>query len=1273
MIGRNSPHDRVTPALGGLPPEYQLLLKLAEEKHHLAVTPLQELKGGRTGALLYLASVATRDPRRVEHFVVKLDRVNPRSKSTEGERHRQALQQAPAVFADRNMAKVAHEIEHEGAIALFYTVAGQSLQHFRTLAAQESQSRLEALFTATADHLLRSWNADAAVEQALHPQKVLQRWLGYRLKADGPIGSFLGDVFRVAPETQGFIVEGQVFPNPLSYGLDAAQWGEARPIDILIGFQHGDLNIGNILARFEEGSEVPKGYFLIDFALYKAQMPLLYDLCYLEMSYLVRELERAPFPKWVSLVTLFSSRDIPNPRDVPVELAGACAVINEGRKAFDRWVHESRPSLSDDLWGQLRLAAVAAGLNYCNKTALTTEERLAGLIYAAAHLKRYCERFGVPPPDDVGPLFDSSKWDRGAPARWIAAAPASRRTHLPSQPTPFIGREAEVKAVADLLMREDVRLVSALGPGGTGKTRLALRVATDSMDRFEDGVFFVDLAPIREPESVLGAIARAVGLRETSDGQLLDELKGHLQARRVLLLLDNFEHVTAAAPGVGELLRDCSRLKLLVTSREALHIRDEHVFPVPPLGLPEPDVERPSIEQLGRYEAVRLFVDRAQAVKPDFELTSENASAVAEICRRLDGLPLAIELATARIGLFSPQALLERVESRLKLLRGGARDLPARQQTLRDTIGWSHELLDSGEQRLFAMFSVFRGGTLEAVEGVASGIEDLEQTGVDALERLASLVDKSLIRQEETGTGGPRLVMLETIREYAAERLKEDPELSAAARSAHAAYYADFTRRRWERLSGDGREAALREMESDVENVREAWRHWVAERDLEQLRKLADCLWLLYDARGWYHAMVESTGDLLEVLASAPEAPDRAEQEIMLRISLARALMAVKGCTPEVEEAYTGALELCEGQGEIPQLLPVLRGLASFYIYVADFEKGARMGEQILRLAERHDDVSMRVEGHVVLGYSLAFLRDLALGQDHLDKAIALYDADQDRSRRFRMGSNPGVASRTTSALVLWMLGRPDQALERAGEAMALAGKLNHPFSLAYAHFHTALLHLWRREVEAVEERARTVLDVAEKHEFQIWRAVATCLHGAALVGMGRAEEGLTESNQGMELYRGLKTPPVFWPLLLFTQAGALGEAGRPADGLARLDEAMEVVGHESESPFASQLCRLKGELLVGLSPESPAEAEPWLQRALEIARAREATNLELQAALGLARLWRAQGEPDQGRRLLSDVYGRFTEGFATADLEDARVLLAKLSQESGQRSSPQA
>ena len=656
-------------------------------------------------------------------------------------------------------------------------------------------------------------------------------------------------------------------------------------------------------------------------------------------------------------------------------------------------------------------------------------------------------------------------------------------------------------------------------------------------------------------------------------------------------------------------------------------------------------------------------------MKYDFELTNENAAAVAEICLRLDGLPLAIELAAARISLFSPQALLERVGSRLKLLRRGARDLPVRQQTLRDTIDWSYELLDSGEQQLFALLSVFSGCTFEAAEVVAGGIEQMDETRVEVLDGLASLVDKSLIRQADQGTGEPRfskmpdrVLMLETIREYAAERLEEDPDFSAAVRRAHATYFADFTQRQWERLAGDGREAALAEIESDIENVRTAWRYWVAEGDLEQLRKLTDCLWLLYDVRGWYHASVDLTTDLLNVLATTPSTPERAQQEIMLQTSLARALMAIKGYTPEVEKAYTRALELCEGQGEIPQLFPVLRGLSSFYLAVGDLEKGARMGEQILSLAQHRDDESMRVEGHLVLGYNLGFLSSLSLGLDHLDKGIAHYDPDQRRSFSFRFGYNPGVTCLTTSALFLWMLGFPDRALERADDAVTLANRLNHPFSLAYALFHTGLLHLWRREVELVQGRARAALDIAEKHEFQMWEAVATCLHGAALAGMGRAEEGLVQINRGMDLYAELNTPPVFWPMLLVMRAGACGQAGRLEEAITLVDEALGFLGPGAKIAMASELCRLKGDLLVAHSPENGAEADAWFQRALEIARACEAGMLELRAAMSLSRLWQGQGKAEDGRRLLSDAYERMTEGFTTADLKEAQALLADTS-----------
>jgi predicted ATPase/class 3 adenylate cyclase len=836
-----------------------------------------------------------------------------------------------------------------------------------------------------------------------------------------------------------------------------------------------------------------------------------------------------------------------------------------------------------------------------------------------------------------------------------------RPNNLPTQASTFVGRDAELTEIRKRLEDETVRLLTLTGPGGTGKTRLALRVAADQIDRFDDGVFLVDLSAVRDIESMLAVIARAIGASETNGQSLLEELKRQLRHHRELLVFDNFEQVMAAAPTAVELLQDCPGLELLVTSREALHVRGEHLFSVPPLSLPKAASVRRSAAELAGCEAVQLFVERAQAVRADFRLTDENAAAVAEICLRLDGLPLAIELATARIRLFSPEALRDRLGSRLQLLRSGARDLPARQQTLRATIEWSYQLLEPGEQRLLELLSVFASAGFEAVEAVAGSIKWLTETGVDILDGLASLLDKSLIRQADPEAGTPRLVMLETIKEYAAERLDDLPEFSAAARRAHAVYFADFAQRQWEHLTGQRREPALAAMAIDVDNLRLAWDHWAAERDLDQLNKLLDSLWLLYDARGWYHDTIELTTDLLNVLSSSPATPERAAQEVTLRISLARALMAIKGYTSEVEQAHTRALELLEGQ-ELPQLFPVLRSLASFYNFRAEFDKGARVGREILRLAEQQNDTGMLVDGHLVLGANLAFLNDLRAGLEHLDKAIGYFRSAPYRSRRFRLGNNPGVACFTTSAFILWLLGYPDCAVQRAGDAVALATELEHPFTLAYALFHSGFLHLWRREPELVRDRAVGVLQVAEDHDFQIWRAVGMCLLGAANTGMGRCEEGLAQIRQGIDLYQGLKTPPVFWPLLRFVQAGAHAQAGQAADGLALIDEALEIAGHGSGMTLLPEFHLLKGDLLIALPQVNGADPAPWFQRAFDIAQGLDARMSQLRAAVRLCRLPRDQDNMEQGGRVLRAVYDTFTEGFTTADLTEAKVLLEGLS-----------
>jgi predicted ATPase/class 3 adenylate cyclase len=807
-----------------------------------------------------------------------------------------------------------------------------------------------------------------------------------------------------------------------------------------------------------------------------------------------------------------------------------------------------------------------------------------------------------------------------------------RPNNLPTQTSEFLGRETQVAAIRDLLDADAVRLLTLTGPGGIGKTRLALQAAADQIDRFEDGVFFVDLSTVRSAGAVFEAIVRAVGLTGTTDEALLELLKQELRPRHMLLLLDNFEQVMAAADGVADLLQQCSLLKVLVTSREALRVRGEHLLAVPPLA---------------DDEAVRFFVERAREARPGFALTDDNAAAVAEISARLDGLPLAIELAAARVRLFSPQDLSDRLRSRLELLGRGPRDLPARQQTLRGAIEWSYELLDDEERAVFQVLSVFSPTRVEAVEAVVGQAESLED--IDIVDRLTSLVDKSLVQSVE-GAGAQRLSMLETIREYAAERLREGPGLESTVRQAHAAYFSEFVRDRRDRLYGPEREDTLADLQLELGNLLTAWRHGVAARDLEQLEKLLDGLWVLHDARGWYHGAVELTTDLLDVLSAVPSTPERAEAEMTLRTSLARGILATRGYTEEAEEAFTTALARSEEAGGQPRRIPVLRSLATFYLYRGEFDKTAEIGRELLELAEQQDDPGLQVEGHLLFGSSVAFRGDVSTGLDHLDRAIALFDPQRHQPGPFRLGPSSGVSSHTTSALLLWVVGSPDRAAERAETALELAGQLNHPFTLAYARFHVGLLDLWRRDYELVHSRASGTLDVAEEHDYPIWRALATALQGAAITGLGRAEEGLARIDHGIALYQGLKTPPVFWPLLLSVKAGAFVASDRPEGGLELIDQAIEITGDRNlQYP---EFALVKGDLLLALS--DTAGAESCFRSAYDVAESLGLRMPQLRAATRLTRLGRV------GTDVLRSVYGTFSQGLEMLDLVEARALLAE-------------
>jgi non-specific serine/threonine protein kinase len=666
--------------------------------------------------------------------------------------------------------------------------------------------------------------------------------------------------------------------------------------------------------------------------------------------------------------------------------------------------------------------------------------------------------------------------DDGVPPIALAAVGSARRiaTPLPVPLTPLIGRERELAAVTALLHGGGLRLLTLTGPGGAGKTRLALQVAAGRSAAFTDGVVFVALATVTTAEDVLPAVARAIDVPRNRGDMLAERVAALLGGRQYLLVLDNFEHVIAAAPLVTELLSTCPGLTVLVTSRVALRVQGEQEFPVPPLSLPARGQgttwKVPPLDDLGAYDAVALFVQRARSVQPGFALTEANALAVVEICHRLDGLPLAIELAAARTNVLSPPALLTRLANRLQVLTGGPRDVPSRLQTMRSAIAWSYDVLDPAQQALFRRLTVFMGGfTLDAAEALAEDIGGIDPSpssgqapspgsGQVALDGIATLVDSSLLLKSEDTAGEPRFLMLETIREYGLEQLALAGE-EEDVRRRHAYWYLALTEQAEPQLTGPDEVWWLERLESEHDNLRDALLWLLDHGATESALRLAIAAWQYWffrshmaSARGWFEralARPEPVSSSLRAraltgLATFVEAQGEFERAIALfeeGLAQARSIgdrrsaaMATLGLADVLDETgdESHAAELFD---EAANELRAVKELAWRSIALANVGSLAhRRGESELGLARLEEALELCRETGFVWGRALAldFMGRIVFDRRDYGRAAELF--------RDCLGSWWSLGDRWRVARTLARIGAIAAALGQPERAARLLG-----------------------------------------------------------------------------------------------------------------------------------------------------------------------------------------------------------------------------------------
>ena len=829
---------------------------------------------------------------------------------------------------------------------------------------------------------------------------------------------------------------------------------------------------------------------------------------------------------------------------------------------------------------------------------------------------------------------------------------AKSPTNLTEPVSALIGRDDELREVVSLAVR--YRFVTLTGPGGIGKTRLALAVAHELRGEFTDGVWLAELAPLSDASLVSATVATATGLDLGASAATPELVANALAGKRPLLVLDNCEHVIDAAAVLAEtLVRANPAMHIIATSWEPLNGEGEHLFPVSPLAVPADDAEE--ADNFHRYGAVRLFLDRAREADSRFAPDRDAAAFVATICRRLDGIPLAIELAAARATALGVEELAARLDDRFDLLTGGRRTALPRHRTLRATLDWSFDLLPEPERVVLRRLSVFAGSfTLAAARAVVASAEVAPS---EVVEGIANLVAKSLVAAN-SDAGTMRYRLLDTTCAYALEKLSENGERERLAR-----HHAEYCRDLFERAEAEWQTRATAE--------------WLAEygREIDNLRIALDWAFSPTGDPPIGVALTAAAVPLLMHMSLVEECRIRVEQalaviengaspdpprEMKLHAALGAALLYTKGAVPEIGAAWTASLEIAERLDDTGHQLRALVGLHTFHLNSGRSRVALALAEKFCARAARSLDATDRLTGEQLMGVSQHLLGDQLAAQRHLERIVADAATLDGRPLTDRFQVDLRVWARVFLAWSLWLQGFPDRALRAVESSLEDARAADHALSLCFALARGACpLALLVGDLAAAEHYLKILLDNSTRHSLAHWQAIGRGQQGVLAIRRGDHVNGVQLLRASFGDFGNHNSVVV--RLVEFLIAEALSHAGLIVDGLAAVEEALAWTERSEEQWLMAELLRVKGDLLLQQDPPASAAAEEHFRQALDWARRQGALSWELRAATSLARLLRDQGSSAEATALLQPVYDRFTEGSDTADLKAAKTLLDAL------------